>query len=124
MILCSRNGNGLQIDFLLLRTVAHYWILGLNVRSYPSNKLLLQAASPFTRVGPVHLASIFHQDIGFERSCVTVAPQINPIDDEVKLSPLDWSTERRSLESPFLDDSDSDDGLAPSPFSSLHSGIK
>jgi hypothetical protein len=72
--------------------------------------------------GPVHLTSFFNQDSVFERSCVTEPLQI---EDDEELSPLDWTTGRRSLlASPFSDDSDSDDGLASSPFSSPESGIE
>jgi len=70
--------------------------------------------------GPIHLTSIFHQDSGFGRSCVS-EPQINSIEDDEELSPLDC---RSLLASPFSDDSDSDDGLAPSPFSSPESGTE
>ena len=71
-----------------------------------------------------HLNSIFHQDglqAGFERSCATELPQ-GTIEDDEALSPLDWiSGCRNLLASPFSEDSDSDDGLSPSPFSSPES---
>jgi len=82
--------------------------------SFPSLSILPE-------FGPVHLTSIFRQDSVFERSCVTGPLQI---EDDEELSPLDWTSGRSLLASPFSDDSDSDDGLAPSPFSSPESGIK
>lgn len=43
-------------------------------------------------------------------------------DEEEELSPFDWISRHESLlASPFSEDSDSDDGLAPSPFSSPES---
>ena len=56
---------------------------------------------------------------GFERSCVTNTSENHLPDEDEVLSPLDWGSRRNSLlASPFSEDSDSDDGLAPSPFSS------
>lgn len=84
-------------------------------RSPPLSSLLSPLSSGFDSL---HLTSVFHPD-GLERSCASEPLQSNAIDDDEVLSPLDWHTGRRSLlASPFSEDSDSDDGLAPSPFSS------
>jgi hypothetical protein len=76
----------------------------------------------------LHLDSIYHKDglqCGFEPSCVSEPSQSHPIDDEDVLSPLYWGAGRTQLlASPFSEDSDSDDGLAPSPFSSPESSGK
>ena len=98
----------------------HEYLIGQ--QSPPSGTLLLPSpfeASDSTQPNNTHLyKSRF--PVLFGRPCVN-EPSVAG-DEEDELSPLDWNSRHKNLlASPFSEDSDSDDGLAPSPFSSPES---
>ncbi len=102
----------------------HEYLIGQ--RSPPSGSLLLP--SPFAQASHSIQPNDTHLyksrfPVLFGRPCVN-EPSVSRTaeDEEDELSPLDWNSRHKNLlASPFSEDSDSDDGLAPSPFSSPES---
>lgn len=111
----------------LLSGGSYPWLISsLDAKSYLSFEQLALSLVPVTGFRLGSSGSYFHHDglqSGFKRSCASEPPHSH--EDDEALSPLDWTTGQQSLlASPFSEDIDSDDDLAPSPFSSPESTTK